>query len=210
MTARTNYVLVDYENVQPNDFGLLKGGTFKVKLFLGPNQTKIPVALATALQSLGENAEYVVLETAGNNALDFHIAYYIGVLSASDPSAFFHVISKDTGFDSLLKYLKSKKILSHRSVSIADMPCFKPALPATLEQQVEIAIADLVRRKASKPRTQATLLNSLHSLFKKELPEAQLAALYSELCRRGMVKVDGTKVSYALPAEASHIGQAHS
>ncbi len=99
MTSRTNYVLVDFENVQPKDIGLLKDGPFKVKVFLGPNQSKIPVALAAALQSLGESAEYIILETAGNNALDFHIAYYIGALSAAEPTAFFHIISKDSGFD---------------------------------------------------------------------------------------------------------------
>ncbi|MDE2585262.1 MAG: hypothetical protein KGN39_07660, partial [Betaproteobacteria bacterium] len=63
MTTRTNYVLVDFENVQPQDIGLLKGGPFKVKVFLGPNQSKIPVSLAVALQSLGDNAEYISLET---------------------------------------------------------------------------------------------------------------------------------------------------
>lgn len=109
MTSRTNYVLVDFENVQPKDIGLLKGGPFKVKVFLGPNQSKIPVALAASLQSLGESVEYIILETAGNNALDFHIAYYIGALSAAEPTAFFHIISKDSGFDPLLKYLKGKK-----------------------------------------------------------------------------------------------------
>ena len=202
MTTRTNFVLVDFENVQPKDIGLLKDGPFKVKVFLGPNQSKIPVSLAAALQSLGESAEYIVLETAGNNALDFHIAYYIGALSAAEPNAFFHVISKDTGFDSLLKYLKGKKIFAQRSACIADIPYFKPALPAAPEAQVEAVIADLTRRKASKPRTQKTLLSTLHALFKKELSEQQLAALFAALCKRGVVKVEGTKVSYALPAES--------
>lgn len=201
VTKRTNFVLVDFENVQPKDIGLLKDGPFKVKVFLGPNQTKVPISLAAALQSLGENAEYIVLETSGNNALDFHIAYYIGVLSEADPTAFFHVISKDTGFDSLLKYLKGKKIFAQRSVCIADIPYFKPVLPTAQEAQVEAIIADLIRRKASKPRTQKTLLSTLHALFKKELSEQQLAALFAALRKRGVVKVEGTKVSYALPAE---------
>lgn len=201
MTARTNFVLVDFENVQPKDIGLLKDGPFKVKVFLGPNQSKIPVSLAAALQSLGENAEYIVLETAGNNALDFHIAYYIGALAAAEPTAYFHVISKDSGFDSLLKYLKGKKIFAHRSTCIAEIPYFKPVLPAAPEAQVDAVVADLVRRKASKPRTQKTLLSTLHALFKKELSEQQLSALFSELCKRGFVKVDGTKVTYALPTE---------
>ncbi len=116
---RTNFVLVDFENVQPKDLGLLKDDLFKVKLFLGPNQSKIPVALASSLQSLGNNAEYIVLETAGNNALDFHIAYYIGLLSAEDPSAFFHIISKDSGFDPLIKHLKGRKVFAQRSTCIA-------------------------------------------------------------------------------------------
>jgi len=201
VTTRTNFVLVDFENVQPKDIGLLKGGPFKVKVFLGPNQSKIPVYLAAGLQSLGESAEYIILETAGNNALDFHIAYYIGALSAVEPAAFFHIISKDSGFDPLLKYLKGKKIFAHRSTCIADIPYFKPTLPAAPEAQVEVVIADLVRRKASKPRTQKTLLSTLHALFKKELSEQQLATLFSELCKRGIVKVEGAKVSYALPTE---------
>lgn len=199
MTMRTNFVLVDFENVQPKDLALLTDGPFKVKVFLGPTQSKIPISLAACLQPLGENAEYVILETAGKNALDFHIAYYIGVLSAADPTAFFHIISKDTGFDSLLKHLKKKKVFAQRSTCIADIPYFKPALPAVPEAQIETVLTDLVRRKASKPRTQKTLLSTLNTLFKKELSEQQLAALFEALCRRGIVKSEGNKVSYVLP-----------
>jgi hypothetical protein len=201
MSTRTNFVLVDLENVQPKDIGLLKERPFNVKVFLGPNQSKIPVSLAAAVQSLGDKAEYIVLETAGNNALDFHIAYYIGVLSAAEPTAFFHVISKDTGFDPLLKYLKGKKVFAQRSICIADIPYFKPALPSAPEAQIEAVIADLIRRKTSKPRTQKTLLSTLHALFKKELSEQQLAALFAALRKRGIVKFEGTKVSYVLPTE---------
>jgi hypothetical protein len=199
--TRTNYVLVDFENVQsqPGEIGLLKDGPFKVKIFLGPNQPRIPVLLAAAIQSLGDKAEYIVLEAAGNNALDFHIAYYIGALSATEPTAFFHVISRDTGFDPLVKYLKGKKLLAQRSVCIAEIPYFRTALPAAPDAQVEAVIADLIRRKASKPRTQNTLLSTLHALFKKELPEQQLAELFATLCKRGIVKVEGAKVTYALP-----------
>lgn len=201
MTTRTNFVLVDFENVQPKDISLLKDGPFKVKVFIGPNQSKIPVSLVTVLQSLGENAEYIILETAGNNALDFHIAYYIGVLSATEPTAFFHIISKDSGFDPLMKYLKGKKVFAQRSTCIADIPYFKPVLPAAPDAQVEAVVADLIRRKASKPRTQKTLLSTLHALFKKEMSEEQLATLFAALRKRGIVKVEGTKVSYALPTE---------
>ncbi|HLM57779.1 MAG TPA: PIN domain-containing protein [Pyrinomonadaceae bacterium] len=196
---RTNIILVDYENVQPKDVDLLKGGPFKVKVFLGPNQSKVSVTLAAALQTLGSNAEYVHLETAGNNALDFLIAYYIGVLSSEDPTAYFHIISKDSGFDPLIKYLRGRKISAQRSICIADIPYFKPALPAIPEGRVEVIVADLIRRKASKPRTKKTLISTVHALFKKELSEQQLSQLFASLCARGVVKVDGTKIFYDLP-----------
>lgn len=196
---RTNYILIDYENVQPTDMDMLRDGPFKVKVFLGANQAKIPVALATAVQGLGSNAEYVLLETSGSNALDFHIAYYIGLLSAQDSSAFFHIISKDTGFDPLIKHLKAKGVFSQRSVSVSSIPYFKPSLPPTSEAQVDVAVAHLTKMKAAKPRAEKTLLSTLHALFKKELTDKQLAALFALLCKRGIVKLEGTKVSYVLP-----------
>jgi PIN domain len=197
---RTNIILVDFENVQPKDIGLLKGGPFKVKVFLGPNQSRVPVTLAAALQNLGDNAEYVCLETAGNNAVDFHIAYYIGVLSSEEPTAYFHIISKDSGFDPLIKHLRGRKIFAQRSTCIADIPYFKAVLPAGTAARVEVVVADLIRRKASKPRTKKSLISTLHALFRKELSEQQLSQLFAALCTRGVVKVDGTKVSYDLPA----------
>lgn len=39
------------------------------------------------------------------------------------------------------------------------------------------------------------------SQFKKELSDQQLSDLFADLCNRGIVKVDGTKVSYDLPVE---------
>jgi hypothetical protein len=199
MATRTNYILIDYENVQPTDFALLRNAPVKVKVFLGANQAKIPVSLAAALQELGTNAEYVLLESSGSNALDFHIAYYIGLLSAQDTSAFFHIISKDTGFDPLVKHLKAKGVFAQRSVAISSIPFFKPELPPTTDEQIDVAVAHLTKMKAAKPRAEKTLLSTLHALFKKELSEQQLAALFASLCKRGIVKVDGTKVSYELP-----------
>jgi hypothetical protein len=51
------------------------------------------------------------------------------------------------------------------------------------------------------------LLSTLHALFMKELSEQQLAALFSELCERGIVKLEGTKVSYHLPTDPQRSAQ---
>jgi hypothetical protein len=192
--VRTNYVLIDYENVQPTDLALLTGGPFKVKVFLGPQQKNIPVDLVASLQGL--DAKYEQLVSKGRNAVDFHIAYYIGVLSTQDSSAFFHVISKDTGFDPLLEHLQKAGVRAHRSASITSIPYFKPATPC--DPQVDAAVAHLAKFKA-KPRTEKKLLNTLNSWFKKELSEPRISALLSALRTRGIVKDEGTKVTYKLP-----------
>jgi len=101
----------------------------------------------------------------------------------------------------LIKHLKGKKVLAQRSTRIADIPYFKPSLLAAPDAQIEVVVADFIRRNAAKPRTQKTLLSTLHALFKKELSEEQLTQLFASLCSRGIVKVEGTKVSYELPAQ---------
>jgi hypothetical protein len=120
-----NYVLIDYENVPIKSLALLTGEQFHVRVFLGPKNIKLPLELVLTMHTLKHRAEYVVLETVGNNALDFHIAYYLGTLAATEPNAVFHVISKDTGFDPLLAHLKKQKMNAVRSVSLETMPCFQ-------------------------------------------------------------------------------------
>jgi hypothetical protein len=130
---RTNYVLIDYENLPVKSLELLQEPHFRLRVFLGPKNSKLPTELVVAMQRMGERGEYVVLETSSPNALDFHIAYYLGRLAVEEPASFFHIISADKGFDPLLKHLKGKGVFAVRSESIESMPCFKalPALKAT-------------------------------------------------------------------------------
>lgn len=218
--VKTNYVLVDYENVHVKSLSLLKGDHFRVRVFLGPNNIKLPVDLVIAMQEFGERAEYIILETSGRNALDFHIAYYLGALASVEPLGFFHIISGDTGFDSLIQHLKKNKIFAARSASIEEMPCFATPLPATVEPKItapqqkpnsiqsrptreeliNAAVDDLIKRKASKPRTPKTLKSTIHAKCGKETPSSDIDAVYEILVKRGYVKVEGEKITYALPA----------
>jgi hypothetical protein len=84
--------------------------SLKVLVFVGASQAKIPFELAAAMQRLGDDAQYVKIGGNGKNALDFHLAFYVGELVAKDPEAYFHILSKDTGFDPLIKRLKTRKV----------------------------------------------------------------------------------------------------
>ena len=65
----TNYVLVDFENVQPDSLAALATGQFRVKVFVGASQAKgrISFELVHSMQALGANAEYVKIARTGKN-----------------------------------------------------------------------------------------------------------------------------------------------
>ena len=127
---KTNYILIDYENVPVKSLSLLNSDCFKVKVFLGPKNTKLATEFVLAIKALGDKADFIVLQAGGHNALDFHITYYLGKMIAEDPNGFYHIISKDTGFDSLVAHVKKTGVSIQRSVSIEAMPCFAAAAAA--------------------------------------------------------------------------------
>src|SRR6478735_8487280 len=142
---RSNFVLIDFENVQPESLQLLASERFRVRLFIGSNQTKLPYETVTAMQKLGVRAEYVKIAGNGSNALDFHIAYYIGVLSASEPSAYFHIVSKDSGFDPLIQHLKDKRVFVGRVKAIREIPIVKIAASKSPEERLQSVVDKLAQ-----------------------------------------------------------------
>lgn len=99
------FFLIDFENVQPKALGRLKPGAARIKVFLGAHQSKLMLELVQALQPFGNDAEYIQITGSGPDAVDFHIAFYIGRLAQSEPGATFNIISKDRGFDPLVRHL---------------------------------------------------------------------------------------------------------
>lgn len=197
--VKTNYVLIDYENVQPEAMAVLAQEHFKVIVFVGANQAKVTFEVASALQQMGDRAEYVKITGNGSNALDFHRAFYIGVLAGIEPDAYFHIVSKDTGFDPLIQHLKAKKILACRSKDVTDIPIVKAANSKSPADRVAVVIADLKRRGASRPRAIKTLSSTINGIFQKQISDQDIASLIATLQKQGVVTVNGTKVSYSLP-----------
>ena len=194
---RSNFVLIDCENIQPEGLHLLAAEHFRVMLFLGANQTKVPTETVLAMRKLGDRGDYVKISGTGPNALDFHIAYYIGELSALDPSAYFHIVSKDTGFDPLIQHLNGKKVNAARVNAIHDIRLLKAASPKLPEERIQIVVENLSRPKATKPGTVKALRNSIASFFQKQqLSEEEVDAVVDGLATRGFISVSGTKVTY--------------
>jgi hypothetical protein len=169
---------------------------FHVLVFVGASQTKVTYEVASALQTMGNRAEYIKISSSGSNALDFHIAYYIGKIAATEPDAYFHIISKDTGFDPLVQHLKSKKIHALRVKTVAEIPLVKISNSKSASEKASAVMANLVQRGASKPRTLKTLGSTINSLFQKSLTEQEISAVVEEMKSQKVISINETKVVY--------------
>jgi hypothetical protein len=216
----TNYVLVDFENVQPDSLGALADGSFKVKVFVGAAQAKgrISFELSHSMQLLGANAEYVRIARSGPNAVDMHIAYYVGRLLEKEPNAIIHITSKDSDFDPLIEYLRAKGSAAKRVKSISEIP--KPAAPRAPAPAPKIVkttphvpsprrphaekLAPIIKHLHSlsgKPATSKKLAQTIASYFKQhggELGDKTVALIIDELVRLKYVSQNSGKVSYHL------------
>lgn len=197
---KTNYVLIDYENVKPKSLSVLHDSSdhdFRVLLFLGTDDKKIPIELTKSMQVFGKKAEYIQICGMGKNNLDFHIAAYLGKLSVMDPEGCFHVISKDTGYDNLIKHLKGNGVEAARRPNIFNIPLLSSLDQKTKGEDISPIIKNLSSRGSSRPRRKATLERTINALFNKKLDQERLSALVKELEKRGYVTVgEGNRVTY--------------
>ena len=200
MPEKTNgFVLVDYENVQPKNLDLLVKQPFVVRVFVGANQTKVPVNLAAAMQKLGNRAEYVFISGSGRNALDFHIAFYLGELAAQHPKTEFFVVSRDRGFDPVIRHLNEERdVRSRRVADIAEIPSLRISAGTSQEEQIRLIVKNLRSRGRSVPRKVSTLKNTIRSLIAEKLSDEQLDSIVAALKKQRLIEVNNNSVRYHL------------
>lgn len=194
-----SFVLIDFENVQPADLAVLEQTKCRVIVFAGASQASVPFDIAQALQKMGGRGQYLKVSGNGRNALDFHIAFYIGRLAAAEPKASFHIVSRDKGFDPLIQHLASLNIAASRVTEIGAIAQRKQATAKSDEERLAKVLANLQSLNGGRPRTVKTLSNTIASVFQKQLAGSEIASLLRSLEDKGHVIVNGSKVTYALP-----------
>ena len=194
---KPNYVLVDFENVQPKNLSLLREDYFRVWIFIGPQQLKLDVDLVQAMHDFGPSrSKYLRILEKGKDALDFHIAFYLGELVTENPQAYFHIISKDKGFDPLILHLQSRNINVQRRETIADIPVLTIQKGSDISDMAEAAFTNLKARGSSRPRKVMTLKNTIANMFGNKLSDSDIEKVFRRLMSKKFVVVDGEKVSY--------------
>ena len=196
---KKHYILIDYENVQTKSLAVLHSTpnqAFRVIVFVGANQSRIPIELVSSMQGFGNKAEYVQITGSGRNALDFHIAYYLGALTERDPTGYFHVISKDTGYDQLIKHLKGKKVSAARQKDLFEIPWLSSSNKKPMNEQIAAIVENLAARGNSRPRKVKTLKNSINSLFGNKLEAEKIDNLVKDLKEQKYIVIKQENVTY--------------
>ena len=219
----TPYVLVDSENVQP-DLSQLAHTPYKLKIFFGARQQegRVPLKLLLATKALGDAWEPVLVSRSGRNAVDMHIAYWIGRLLRAEPTARIHVISGDTDFDPLIETLRRDGHDVHRTKALADLvakppraassraakskapPAPKPAPSPPVKQPASDKLSGVLKHLKSmkdKPTTRNRLAKWIDTHFRQHggvQPPKVVERTVEELVRLKFVTQDGTKVIYNL------------
>jgi hypothetical protein len=162
------HILIDFENVQPTaeELESIRGNQYRVRIFHGPHQKKFDAAVVKALQPLGEQVQYIQCGRNGKNALDFHIAFYLGRAVQGRENGDgagadrYIVVSKDGGFEPLLEHLRFEGYEAEKVQSVGDAVEAGRATPTPLAPPPPRASAT-PRPSTSKspPRTIATPTN---------------------------------------------------
>ena len=192
-------LLVDYENVQKIDLSGL-AGDFRVTIFVGASQKSVSFALVESAQRLGAQVDWIKVESGGNNALDFCIAYYLGCKFTQFPDAQYFILSNDSGFDPLVRHLKSKGFCCRRIRSLYELDVPERVDSDTREFSAPEPnykrVLDSLAKTKCRPRKRTTLFNHITSVFQKQLPEVEVKRLLNLLFAEGKVSEVNSALSY--------------
>lgn len=218
-------LLVDYENIGKIDLAAIPDGV-RVPFFFGASQRTVPTEFLKAALRLGERFVPIDIEGQGKNALDFHIAFYLGDYLARSPETACVILSKDKGFDPLVRHLTRRGFAVRRANSMAEAlgsraaPAAAPRSAAAARtggrhgaggrsggrrespQREAGSLKDDAlhllagTQKMRRPRKRKGLIAVLHSHFSQKVPESELQRLIDELIAAGSLSDSNGSISY--------------
>jgi hypothetical protein len=167
-------LLVDLENVQKVDTAQIPSNA-RIRVFVGAKQPKLPTPLIQMREAMGERFDWVWIGGTGKNVLDFYIASYLGEALAGKSQSEFVVLTGDTGFDPLLRYLNTRGLHCRREApGSRTKSVAKPAADTTTKQVVEFLSHT---EKSKRPSKRSKLIKHVANRFKTMTAEQVTKAI---------------------------------
>lgn len=187
-------LLVDYENVQALDLSSIPDG-MRVRIFVGSNQTRIPISMVQNAQRLGSRVEWIRCENAAPNALDFMIACSLGREIERSPKVAYTILSKDHGFDPLVKHLTAEGVTCRRINSQTELRGSAPPNDTPEFQKVFDTLKK--SQKNARPRKRETLAKHIANILHKPVDSAEIGDIIDLLFRKELITEAAGAVTYA-------------
>jgi hypothetical protein len=194
-----NHVFVDYENIHQMDPDIIGRKSVTVTLLVGAKQTRMDLTVVEKLMEHAASVHMVRLTATGRNAVDFVLAYYLGRAVLADPMAYFHIVSKDKGFDPLIEHLRSRHIHAYRHDDFTTLTFSGPAKTLAVQHDTLLSrvLEHLHRNTSNRPKRKKTLVSHLRAFAGKTATEADISQLIDELCKKKHVEFgDKDAVTY--------------
>src|SRR5215203_563993 len=120
--AASQFVFVDFENVQEVDLEGIRDQPVHVILLVGKNQRKIDLQLAKQLMEFTAQVRIIEVGASGRNALDLTLACYLGRCIERNPAALFAIVSKDKDFAPMISHLQACDVKIVQTETFAALP----------------------------------------------------------------------------------------
>ncbi len=188
-----NIILIDYENLQVKNLDELFEIDSEICVFTGPQQKKYSAEVVQSAQKFGSRLKWIPISRQGSNALDFHIAYYLGQVSQNEPKPFFHIISHDTGFDALIDFMRGQNLFIDRVETIEEIPLIKK-----MKEIKKDPVAFIKGRilNVSKPKKLSTLQTAIKKWLEED-DESVVKEIVISLKKKRFLEIDDSgKVKY--------------
>jgi hypothetical protein len=190
-------LLIDFENIQDINLDQIDSVDYRICVFIGESQNKIPLELVKSAQKLGNRLEWVKIDGNGRNALDFHIAYYLGSQIEKNRGHEYIILSKDKGFDPLVKYVGKQNVKCRRINSILEI--VSPGKTKDDDHEYRKVIENLRKiEKGKRPRRRNTLKQHVKGLFGRPLPDERLNEIMDQLFIEGFVSEENNILTYLM------------
>ncbi|MBP7527095.1 MAG: hypothetical protein KA801_04170 [Syntrophorhabdaceae bacterium] len=189
-------ILVDFENIQKFDFDNIDTTNTNIAIFVGKSQNKIPFSLVEKAQSFGDRLIWVKIAGDGKNNLDFHLAFELGRLcERMDKDVELIVLSKDSGYDSLIRYVNELGIKTRRIANPAELSDSKKQLPSS--NFTKYIVNNLNKIDGQKrPRTLRTLKKHIESLLREKAGPSEIDAILEEMFISGLLSEINNRLKY--------------
>lgn len=192
-------LLVDFENVQQVELANLDD-SYRVIIFVGADQKSVPFELVTRAQQLGSRVEWQKIVGNGSNALDFFIAFQLGRVfdKATKPECL--VLSRDKGFDPLIKYLNANGMKSRRIGNLSELHHkTAAATPAPAPEDLKLRrVLEVLGRleKRARPRKRKTLSQCISAMFQKKISQQEVEHIIGAMLTKGLISETNNTFTY--------------